>query len=252
MFNIARKWARVLSALAIGLILALSGVGISTAHANPGVANVVICGRGDPFGGCKQALIDTGHIDPSEPIATPWYPATIEPWANGGMAGSTDIGLPGVLAAINDFKSRGYFVRVLGYSQGSDLAIAAANITQVGELNLYGSPHPELGLFHGALVQAEVVEWIAQNLGRLPTDRPIPTNTTVHAYYGEGDFWANFRSNEWDAIQIINKLNDTLMLDGHWIQGRWSATCTFTDRYGVINHVTPDENPYTKNGCNRG
>jgi hypothetical protein len=246
MVNSAQNWAFKIMAL-LASVAAMLGLTAATGHALPGVANVVICGYGDPNGNCADAMIAMGHIDPAEPIARPWYPADLNPFSY-GMSGSTDAGLPNVLAAIDDFQRRGFFVRVHGYSEGSDLAIAAANLRQVGELDLYGSPFPAMGAFHGVWLNNPIVKPFLL-AGKLTMDRPIPRNTTVHAYYNEGDLWANFVPNEYYPIQLINIANDTLAMQGHWIQPRWHEVCIFTDVYGVINHVNADNNPFTKNGC---
>lgn len=225
-----------------------SGLSMIVGRTAPPTANVVVCGATDPNGGCAQVLIDIGHIPAGEPIATPWYPADMSPFG-AGMTGSTEQGLPGVLAAINDFHRRGFSVKVHGYSQGSDLALAAANEVHVEAIALYGSPFPANGFFHASYIKNIAVATLLKNFGKLSTDRKIPSDTHVEAFYNEGDVYANYVPDQYDPIQIINKLNDTLSLDGHWLQPAGSAKCVFTDEFGVVNYVTPDENPFTHNGC---
>src|SRR3954470_7006936 len=145
-FKPARKWAKAL-AVTTGLLIGAAGMSMGTANAAAPVANVVVCGYGDPGGGCAATLVATGHIAAGEPIARPWYPADLNPFGV-GMGASTDQGLPNVTAAIDDFHARGFRVRLHGYSQGSDLALAAGGQRHVEELLVYGSPFTQDGFFH--------------------------------------------------------------------------------------------------------
>lgn len=245
----ARKWARSILTLICGVTIGASGASLmADANAAAPTANVVICGYGDPNGGCSQALLDLGHIPGGEPIATPWYPADLSPLGP-GMSGSTAEGLPGTLAAINDFKSRGFRVRLHGYSQGSDLALAAATESHVEELRLYGSPFPAMGAFQGKLLNNDLVEPFLQTFGKLTTDRAIPANTVVNAFYNESDVWNNYVPDENDLAVTGFKLIETMGGSAHWIQPNFSASCVFVDAFGVTNYVTADANPATTNGC---
>lgn len=245
----ARSSLRTVIAFVLGAILAgASALLMVDAKAAP-VANVVFCGFGDPAGGCIQALIDMGHIAPGERVEAPWYPADLNPFGP-GMTGSTDQGMPGALEAINRLHAEGYSVRVHGYSQGSDLALAAANAVKVEEVLLYGSPFPEKGAFHAYLLDENgAIRDVLGSVGKLSLDRPIPQGTFVQAYYNESDVWANFVPNEDNLGVVAGQLIETLAGQVHWIQPKFGATCEFTDKFGVLNHVFADANPLTRNGC---
>jgi hypothetical protein len=220
------------------------------AYAAP-TANVVFGGFNDPSGqGCANALLANGHIRGGEQVVLPGYPAHMEPWIDGGMSGSTAIGLPGGVDAVNRLRAEGKRVELHGCSQGSDVAVAVSHVTGMpsGGVHLHGSPHPAMGIFHADFIEnVDVIAAMARDLGGLAVDRiPLPG---THDWYGEGDVWNNYVPNQNNPAAIVAMLNDTLGGDGHWVQPSGGQKCGFTDRFGVVNHVYDDGNPDTANGC---
>jgi hypothetical protein len=238
-------------ALIFGVMLGVAaGMLIVDAQAAP-TANVVFGGFNDPSGqGCTNSLLATGHIQGGEQVVLPGYPAHMEPWIDGGMAGSTAIGLPGGVDAVNRLQAEGKRVELHGCSQGSDVAAAVSHVTGMpsGGVHLHGSPHPANGIFHADFIESvDIIAQLARDWGGLAVDRiPLPG---THAWYGEGDLWADFVPNQHNAAALKVQFDDTLFSDGHWVQPSSGEKCSFTDAFGVHNHVFDDFNPLTKSGC---
>jgi len=232
------------------IALALCAFGVifaSPAHAAP-TANVVFGGFNDPSGqGCANALTANGHIRGGEQVVLPGYPAHMEPWIDGGMAGSTAKGLPGGVDAVNRLRSEGKRVELHGCSQGSDVAVAVSHVTGMpsGGVHLHGSPH--VGIFQAAFIQNDVLGPFIEMAGALPRNR-IPLAGS-HAWYNEGDVWANYLPNQHNPAALSVMLGDTLWGDGHWVQPSGGEKCVQVNGFGVVHHVFDDGDPVTASIC---
>lgn len=243
----ARHLRNALAGIFIFCLGAAGGMVIHDANAAP-TANIVFGGFGDPSGqGCTNGLIANGHIGHGEQVVLPGYPAHMEPWIDGGMAGSTAKGLPGGIDAANRLLREGKRVEIHGCSQGSDVVVAVSQAVPGLIPVTHGSPHHANGIFHSEILQNPAIEPFARDWGGLATDR-IPVAGT-HAFYNEGDLYGNYVPNQWDIGAVISMASDTLGGDGHWVQPLGREKCVFTDSFGVVNHVYDDGNPVTRNAC---
>lgn len=263
-----KTWARVLSALSIGLLTCLAMLfGAGSASANPAgdppgmrVAFVVFGGVNDPVGDlCGNALVATRNIPAGARIEYPTYPAQIGPWQPIGspvsMIESGEAGIPNGVAKYDLLRAQGYFVNISGCSEGSDPAIGTANAIMNrdgifhGVVNTHGGPQGQMGIFHSFLMKDGNFKWLWQGLAGLPTERLPQPGIETHAWGSEGDVWFSFVPNQFDLIQDINKLNATLTMDVHAPHNPALTKCSFVDKFGITNHVFDDGNPYTTNNC---
>lgn len=205
-------------------------------------SNIIIAGgagQGDPTGVIGEMQAKGFHDGYN--VEGVYYPAEIGPVVgqetmfNSGAIGSNDM----YAKAIDDLNA-GRQTELIGYSEGSYVALHTANriIAENGgvkpdnlSVTIIGSPYAQGGILGSNNPFAKTAGPILDMMG-IPKGEPMPPGT--HIVYYDTDFWAN--SGNQVPTTMLRQLIE-LAAGGHAIPDPNDPSYTFTDSDGVIHTV---------------
>lgn len=205
-------------------------------------SNIIIAGgagQGDPTGVIGEMQAKGFHDGFN--IEGVYYPAQIGPVVgqetmfNSGAIGTNDM----YAKAIDDINA-GRPTELIGYSEGSYVALHTANriIAENGgvkpdnlSVTIIGSPYAQGGILGSNNPFAKTAGPILDMMG-IPKGEPVPPGT--HIVYYDTDFWAN--SGNQVPTTMLRQLIE-LAAGGHAIPDPNDPCYTFTDSDGVIHTV---------------
>lgn len=205
-------------------------------------SNVIIAGgagQGDPTGVIGEMQAKGLHDGYN--VEGVYYPAQIGPVVgmesmyNSGAVGTDDM----YAKAIDDINA-GRPTELIGYSEGSYVALHTANriIAENGgvkpdnlSVTIIGAPYAQGGILGSNNAFANAAGPILDLIG-IPKGEPVPPGT--HVVYYDTDFWAN--SGNQVPTSMLRQLIE-LAAGGHAIPNPEDPSYTFTDSDGVIHTV---------------
>lgn len=205
-------------------------------------SNIIIAGgagQGDPTGVIGE--MQTKGLHDGFNIEGVYYPAQIGPvigqetMYNSGVIGANEM----YAKAIDDLNA-GRPTELIGYSEGSYVALHTANriIAENGgvkpdnlSVTIIGSPYAQGGILGSNNPFAKTAGPILDMMG-IPKGETVPPGT--HIVYYDTDFWAN--SGNQVPTTMLRQLIE-LAAGGHAIPDPNDSCYTFTDSDGVIHTV---------------